>query len=156
MRVSTENCVDVEGVAGTGFNALSGEEPVNVVPFPTRPVVAPPGLDLLGQVFAAMARLGGPASSAELAAEIARGRDAGANARIRQEVAAILEFYSRTPLVELDGGRVFRRIADRFAYTQEFRRHMALQGCHLLLGEGSGFDATMGARSDSIVRLGCD
>lgn len=113
---------------------------MNVLPFPPRRTVAPPKLDLLGRVFAAMARIGEPASAAEVAAMVAEGVAGDRVDRVLGEVEDILDFYSRTPLVELRDGRVFRRMGERFDYTSEFRAHMAHQGFHQMLRGARRFD----------------
>lgn len=101
---------------------------MTVIPFPDRSRTAPPRLELLSYVFAAMSVLGEPASAADLIEVITEhlGRDRADE--IRTQVWDILDYYCRAWLPAPVDARVFRRIGDEFAYTVEFRTSLALKG----------------------------
>jgi hypothetical protein len=106
---------------------------MTVIPFPDRSRAGPPRLELLCYVFAAMATLGEPATAADLIEVITEHLGRHRADDVRTQVLKILDYYCRTPLPDPVNGRVFRRVGDGFAYTVEFRTHLALKGVAMKL-----------------------
>lgn len=106
---------------------------MTVIPFPDRSTAGPPRLELLSYVFAAMATLGEPAAAADLVDIITEHLGRHRAHEVRTQVLDILDYYCRTRLPDPVNGRVFRRVEGGFAYTVEFRTHLALNGVAMKL-----------------------
>lgn len=101
---------------------------MTVIAFPARPGAPTPDLTLLGQVFAAIAAVGEPATALEITEAILKANPELTGDAVLAQTTAILEYYCERRLTAPIMGHVFRRIGAAYAYTVEFRTYMSAQG----------------------------
>lgn len=83
---------------------------------------------MLGQVFAAIAAVGEPATALEITEAILKANPELTGDAVLAQTTSILEYYCERRLTAPIMGHVFRRIGVAYAYTVEFRSYMSAQG----------------------------